>query len=139
VYVVAYLIGAGMEHYIPSGAKTLRGITVAGVVVFLIGAVIAAWGLLLFYRQRTTTTPGEVSKLLVTWGPYRFTRNPMYVGLTLAYIGEAGILKQAWPLALLPFVLLYIQFIVVPLEEKRLSTAFPREYPQYCRSVRRWL
>lgn len=67
-------------------------------------AVIAGCGLVLFRKAKTTTVPGKLSGKLVTRGPYRFTRNPMYVGLILAYLGEAGLLKQIWPVVLLPFM-----------------------------------
>jgi len=74
----------------------------------------------------------------VTWGPYRFTRNPMYVGLVLAYLGEAGLLKQVWPVVLLPFTIAYLNWTVIPVEEAKLEEAFPYEYKQYRLQVRRW-
>nr|WP_242649497.1 methyltransferase [Clostridium kluyveri] len=55
-----------------------------GIVFFIIGTIVAAWGLIIFHKVRTTTVPGEISAILVTTGPCRFNRNPMYVGLTLA-------------------------------------------------------
>ena len=107
--------------------------------MFAIGAVIAAWALLIFRKARTTTVPGRTSSKLVTWGPYRFSRNPMYVALTLAYLGEAGLLKQAWPIVLLPLVLAYLNWIVIPVEEARLTEVFGGGYEQYRASVRRWI
>src|SRR5262245_1694318 len=88
VFVLAYLIGVAMEYVWPLhlDAAAFLGIWIVGVVLFSAGVVIAGWGLLTFWRARTTTVPGEASSRLVTWGPYRFTRNPMYVGLTLAYL-----------------------------------------------------
>ncbi len=83
--------------------------------------------------------PGQASRLLVTRGPYRLTRNPMYVGLTLAYLGEAGLLRQIWPLAVLPLVLAYLEWMVIPLEETRLLETFGEEYEAYRRRVRRWI
>ena len=102
------------------------------------GAVVAGWGLVLFGKAKTTTFPGKLSGKLVTWGPYRFTRNPMYVGLVLAYLGEAGLLKQIWPVVLLPFTVAYINWTVIPVEEAKLEEAFPNEYKQYRLQVRRW-
>lgn len=141
VFVLAYLVGAGLEFVYPShtGTAPLHGISVAGVVLFAIGAAIAAWSLLLFFQARTTTVPGRTSCKLVTRGPYRFSRNPMYVGLVIAYLGEAGILKQAWPILFLPFVVGYLNWIVIPLEESRLTEAFGTDYEQYRVKVRRWI
>jgi protein-S-isoprenylcysteine O-methyltransferase Ste14 len=107
-------------------------------VLFAVGAVVAGWGLVLFGKAKTTTVPGKLSGKLVTWGPYRFSRNPMYVGLVLAYLGEAGLLKQIWPVVLLPFTVAYINWTVIPVEEAKLEEAFPDEYKQYRLQVRRW-
>jgi protein-S-isoprenylcysteine O-methyltransferase Ste14 len=103
------------------------------------GAVIAGWGLATFYRARPTTVPGESSNQLVTLGPYRFTRNPMYVGLTLAYLGEVGLLRQTWPLVTLPLVLAYLNWTVIPVEESNLTEVFGGAYAAYCRRVKRWI
>jgi protein-S-isoprenylcysteine O-methyltransferase Ste14 len=107
--------------------------------LFAIGTSIAGWGLLTFRRAHTTTVPGKASSQLVTWGPYRFSRNPMYVGLTLAYLGEAGILRQVWPVILLPLTIMYVNWIVIPLEESKLREVFGEEYERYRTRVRRWL
>jgi protein-S-isoprenylcysteine O-methyltransferase Ste14 len=96
-------------------------------------------GLLLFHRARTTTTPGETSNALVTRGPYRFTRNPMYVGLSLAYLGEMGLLAQLAPIITLLLVIAYVNWIVIPVEESRLRETFGESYVDYCSRVRRWL
>jgi protein-S-isoprenylcysteine O-methyltransferase Ste14 len=63
----------------------------------------------------------------------------MYVGLTLAYIGEAGLTRHVWPLVLLPMVILYVDRVVVPLEERRLQETFGDGYARYCGTVRRWV
>jgi len=141
VFVLGYLVGAGLELAIRPYPHTERpgGIAVAGGGVFGIGAVIAGWGWLIFRRARTTTIPGRTSSSLITRGPYRFTRNPMYVGLVLAYLGEAGMLKQLWPVILLPFILVYLNRVVIPVEEARLIETFGSEYEQYRARVRRWI
>ena len=141
VFILAYLAGVGVERLwrAHAAAATLVVPFAAGAGLFVIGAAIAGWGLVTFGRARTTTVPGKASSALVTWGPYRFTRNPMYVGLTLAYLGEAGILRQAWPLAFLPLVVAYVNWIVIPVEEAKLDEVFGIEYANYRRRVRRWL
>jgi protein-S-isoprenylcysteine O-methyltransferase Ste14 len=142
VFILAYVIGAGLEYVWPvrlggdvSGRVTLS----VGVALFTVGAVIAGWGLVTFHRARTTTVPGKASSRLVTWGPYRFSRNPMYVGLATAYLGEAFLLRQVWPAALLPLVLAYVNWVVIPVEQARLTEVFDAEYVDYQRRVRRWL
>ncbi|HVV72464.1 MAG TPA: isoprenylcysteine carboxylmethyltransferase family protein [Verrucomicrobiae bacterium] len=141
VFIMAYLLGVVLETLFPSHPSTPApaAVVVAGAVVFTTGALIAGWGLFLFRRSRTTTIPGRLSSSLVTWGPYRFSRNPMYVGLALAYLGEAGLLKQIWPLPLLLLIVAYLNWVVIPVEEGRLLEAFGPEYQQYQARVRRWL
>lgn len=142
VFVLAFLAGFAIQK--GTGAGVIHGDAAVagrnvGLVLFAAGAVIAGWGLTIFYRLRTTTVPGQCSRELVVWGPYRFTRNPMYVGLTLAYLGEAGILAQMWPLALLPLVLAYLNWTVIPVEEARLTETFGAAYEEYRGRVRRWI
>ena len=141
VFVLAYLVGAAIEFALPPAISpgVLRGAGAAGGLLFGVGAVIAGWSLLIFRRARTTTVPGESSSRLVTWGPYRLSRNPMYVGLALAYLGEAGMLRQLWPVACLPLVVAYLNWVVIPVEERRLAEVFGVEYERYRAKVRRWI
>jgi protein-S-isoprenylcysteine O-methyltransferase Ste14 len=141
VFVLTYLAGVGMERVLPLHVpiEALPGGSVAGGVVFVIGAAIAGWGLLTFRKARTTTVPGKASSQLVTWGPYRFSRNPMYVGLTIAYIGEAGILQQVWPMVLVPLCVAYVNWVVIPVEEGKLREVFGEEFERYRVRVRRWI
>jgi protein-S-isoprenylcysteine O-methyltransferase Ste14 len=63
----------------------------------------------------------------------------MYVGLSLAYLGEAGILRQTWPALLLPLTIAYVNWIVIPLEESKLKEVFGETYDRYRATVRRWV
>jgi protein-S-isoprenylcysteine O-methyltransferase Ste14 len=63
----------------------------------------------------------------------------MYVGLSLAYLGEAGLLRQGWPVLLLPLVLAYLNWGVIPVEESKLEETFPKQYAEYRAKVRRWI
>ena len=141
VFVAIYLAGVGLEYVWPAHAAiaTLAGVRLVVSALFCIGAVLAGWGLLTFRRARTTTVPGQASTQLVKSGPYRLSRNPMYVGLILAYIGEAGILRQVWPMFLLPFIVAYLNWVVIPVEEHKLTEVFGEAYKQYRGRVRRWL
>jgi protein-S-isoprenylcysteine O-methyltransferase Ste14 len=142
VFVLMYLIGAALERVWPVHLATdVSGSVTSGIgaALFIVGALIAGWGLVTFHRARTTTVPGKSSSRLVTWGPYRFSRNPMYVGLTIAYLGEAFLQRHVWPVVLLPVVLAYVNWAVIPVEQARLTEVFAAEYVAYQRQVRRWL
>jgi protein-S-isoprenylcysteine O-methyltransferase Ste14 len=141
VFVLAYLAGVGIEAVFHRGGffRDYKFLTPVGVVIFTFGAGLAAWGWILFRRARTTRVPGEASTTLVRSGPYRLMRNPMYVGLTVAYVGEAAILHQIVPLVLLALTIAYLNQVVIPVEEDRLRAVFGAEYEQYQNDVRRWL
>jgi len=141
VFVLSYLVGLLFEYVLPFDSVSPQAsiyIKVCGGLVFLAGVLLASWSLLIFYKVRTTTTPGEHSKILITKGPYRYSRNPMYISLVLAYLGEAGFLVHAWPVIVLPLLLLYLNRVVIPLEEKILANDFHGEYEAYCHKVPRW-
>jgi protein-S-isoprenylcysteine O-methyltransferase Ste14 len=141
IFVIGYLVGAGLEVlFLPRNAGPgSQLVGTIGIALFVLGAVIAGWAWTIFHRKGTTRVPGEASTALVMSGPYTVTRNPMYVGLTLAYIGEAGMQRQILPLATLLFVLAYVNWIVIPVEEKRLREVFGPAYDAYRLKVRRWL
>ena len=141
VFVLNYLFGVAVERLSPIviSPQAAQVSPISGAVLFAVGAVIAGWGLVLFRKAKTTTVPGKSSAQLVTSGPYRFTRNPMYVGLTFAYLGEAGLLRQVWPAILLPLTIAYVNWTVIPVEEAKLEEVFPGAYQQYRSRVRRWI
>jgi protein-S-isoprenylcysteine O-methyltransferase Ste14 len=139
LYVAGFLVGLGLELAFPVDRPSLA-VTLAGV---LIGAV--GWLLLdgvatrLFARAGTSMIPFKPSTALVTDGPYRFTRNPMYVGMAFLYVALAFALGLLWPLAVLPFVLLVVDRLVIAREEPYLERTFGEDYRAYRARVRRWL
>ena len=141
VFLLAYFVALIPQAYVPIELPpTLRHVVrIAGFILLSVGVALAVWSLTIFRRQRTTTIPGEQSRTLVTWGPYRFSRNPMYVSLTIAYLGEAGLFGQVWPLVLLAATLVYLNWTVVPIEEARLQETFGAVYDEYRTRVRRWI
>ena len=141
-YVLVYLAGIGLEWTVPIRLpiQVEPGVTMAaGIGTFLLGAAIAGWGWMTFHKAGTTRIPGKLSSELVTWGPYRFTRNPMYLGMAIAYIGEALIQRHVWPVILLPLVIGFVNWIVIPVEQTNMTAAFGDAYTKYQQRVRRWL
>ena len=142
VFILAYLVGFVLQLYLPSpvwSAKIVHIGLIAGFVLVVVGVAVAFSALSIFKKRSTTTIPFETPTSLVTSGPYRFTRNPMYVGLTLIYLGVAGTRAELWPVLVLPVLLGYVNFIVIPVEEGHLRDAFGDAYAQYVAGVRRWL
>ena len=142
VFVLVYLISLPLQlniRFPEFGEGVHQVVHFSGAAFLATGGILAAWSLFIFYRARTTTVPGKNSARLITTGPYRFSRNPMYISLTLAYLGEAGHLEHFWPVLFLPVVLIYINRVVIPLEEKILLSDFGEIYSTYYRKVRRWM
>jgi protein-S-isoprenylcysteine O-methyltransferase Ste14 len=109
-----------------------------GVALIASGLGLMLWGITTFTRARTAVYPNSPARQLVTSGPYRFTRNPMYLGLTAAYFGLALAVNSAWPLVLLPLVLGLLTTLVIEREERYLAGAFEQAYDGYRQRVRRW-
>jgi protein-S-isoprenylcysteine O-methyltransferase Ste14 len=107
----------------------------------LVGAGIglAGWFAWTMRRAGTPIDPYEAPTALVTEGPFRHTRNPAYVGVTLTYTGLSLLTGILWPLLLLPGVLLAVDRGVIQREERYLGKQFGAAYGDYRRRVRRWL
>ena len=97
------------------------------------------WAMVLFRRFRTSLIPVVPTATLVTDGPYRVTRNPMYVGLAFLYAGIALYFRLSWGLLLLPVVLVASYYLVIAREERYLERRFGDAYTRYSKRVRRWL
>lgn len=113
----------------------------AGIALAVAGVCIALSGTFAFRRAGTTINPlkPETTSALVTSGIYRYTRNPMYVGLALAVLGWAVYLTSAAAfLGPVVFVLYITRFQIVP-EERALASLFGATFADYRSRVRRWL
>lgn len=109
---------------------------VVGVACFL---VLDGRASVLFAKRKTGIPPWTPATTLVTDGPYRLTRNPMYLGMALLYLGLALGFGLMWGLALFPVVLLIIDRAVIKREEAYLEAKFDGAYNDYRARVRRWL
>jgi protein-S-isoprenylcysteine O-methyltransferase Ste14 len=139
-FIGGFLLGLIAHAYKPIPlAPSAPIVTRAGWIVFGIGLVVAHTGLLTFILAGTPWLPFSPATKLVTHGFYRFTRNPMYLGLTIAYVGLAAVLDTAWPLILLPLVLWGLIATVIKKEEEYLEQRFGDEYRAYKKRVRRWV
>ena len=112
----------------------------------ILGAVLVATGLFIASRAirlmtlvHTPVDPFEPTSAIVTSGPYRFSRNPIYLGLALAYLGIALALNATWAVVLWPLMLIAMTYVIVVREEKYLEAKFGEVYVQYKSKVRRWI
>ena len=109
--------------------------------ILALGILIAVSGVVAFRRARTTVNPmrPDGASALVASGIYRYTRNPMYLGMLLVLIGCAVYLARPWALLVLPLFVLYMNRFQIEPEERVLERIFGAEFEAYRRRVRRWL
>lgn len=112
--------------------------SVFGWLLVVAGFAMLVWGLATLVRFRTTFHPDRAASRLVVAGPYRYSRNPIYVAMTALYSGVALLANTLWPFLLLPVVLVIVAVLVIAREERYLARTFGEEYSQYCRRVGRW-
>jgi len=111
-----------------------------GIVFLALGALSAFWAFGLFAREKTDINPtSPTSRLVVTSGPYRFTRNPMYLGLVLFSTGVAFLVGSVPFFAVPLLVFAVANGVHIPFEEAKMRRLFGAEYDRYTASVRRWI
>lgn len=110
-----------------------------GTIVFVLALVLVAWAITTMTRAGSNVPTNLPSTTIVEAGPYRFTRNPIYLGMVLGLIGLAIAFNSLWLLmALVPFALV-IRYGVITREEAYLERKFGDVYRRYRARVRRWL
>lgn len=141
LFTIGFLIGWLLQrvHALPILPPSTATREPVGVGLVVAGLAFMFWALLTFFAARTPVIPNRPASRLVTAGPYRFSRNPMYTGLTVVYIGLTLVINSAWPLLILPLVIMALLPMVIQREERYLNGAFGEEYVEYTRRVRRWL
>jgi protein-S-isoprenylcysteine O-methyltransferase Ste14 len=110
-----------------------------GAVPIVAGLGVVLWVATLFSRHKTTIKPGEVSTHLIAEGPFRFSRNPIYLSMILVLIGLAVVLGGLTPWFVIPLFVVVIMWNIIPVEEAMLAEVFGDEYAQYRARVRRWI
>jgi protein-S-isoprenylcysteine O-methyltransferase Ste14 len=142
LFVAGFLIALGLDRWVLQwrfGGSIRPTLVTGGWLLMLIGAFILIWAVLTFTRAHTAILPSRPARTIVATGPFRYSRNPMYVALSTMYVGLSLLAGKAWPLVLLPIVLVAVYAIVIRREEHYLASAFGDEYAAYRRRVRRWL
>ncbi len=139
IYLAALLVGLAMNQVHPLSVLPEAYRYVAGLGVMLGSFLIISFVVTRFRRAGTPFNVREPASTLVTDGPYRFSRNPGYVSLSLVYVGVGLLLNNLWVLVLLAPVLVAMHYGVVLREERHLEKVFGEQYRQYKSRVRPWL
>ena len=142
LFVAGFLLALALDRWVFSirlGGVSRPTLVVAGWLLIAAGLSVVLWGMLTFTVARTAILPSRPARTIVATGPFRYSRNPMYMGLSSIYIGLSLLMGMAWPILLLPVVLLSLFALVIRREERYLDDAFGEEYAAYRGRVRRWL
>jgi protein-S-isoprenylcysteine O-methyltransferase Ste14 len=139
-WALAAVVGTALNWLIP-----MRFVPVSlsaawlGGTVFVLALVLFAWAVTTMTRAGSNVPTNLPSKTIVASGPYRFTRNPIYLGMMVSLIGLAIAFDSVWSLAALVVFFLVIRYGVVAREEAYLAQKFGDVYRSYRTNVRRWL
>jgi protein-S-isoprenylcysteine O-methyltransferase Ste14 len=134
-HVVGLIIGAILHIF--SSKQIFQQLWLGHIIgwpLIVVGIGLCAWSVI-EAKEMNIANPDRLLKS----GPYTFSRNPMYVGWTLIYMGIAFAANSIWIISLLPIVLIYIHFVDVRKEERFLEEQFGDEYRQYQKQVRRYI
>jgi protein-S-isoprenylcysteine O-methyltransferase Ste14 len=141
--LIAILAGVGLQYVwpmdvgaaIPRVARYWIGGTIFGGAVLLLGG----WSVLIMRRSGQSENPWKPTTQIIERGPYRLTRNPMYLQMVVACVGVAVVLANVWILILVPVCAWALQVLAILPEEEYLERKFGEQYLAYKRRVRRWL
>lgn len=132
-----------MAKFLPQSGFIIPHSTLLGWLVLLAGYMLLLSGIITISRRRTTVRPGKNSlpkaTVLVTTGVYQYTRNPVYLGMTIMLVAWAIFLENAVSIAgIILFVAFITKYQIIP-EENALGEIFGEAYTQYKKRVRRWI
>jgi protein-S-isoprenylcysteine O-methyltransferase Ste14 len=138
VYLAAILVGSALQiawplHFLPPGIAPLGPVLIAAAAALFITSVRQ-------FRAAGTPVPGDSpSTAIVGSGPYRLSRNPIYVAFSLLQLGIATWAHSVWLLATLAVAVAVMALVVIPREERYMARTFGDRYLDYKRRVRRWV
>lgn len=137
--LVLLLLAALLTPALPIGSFTIPFHAAIATLIILAGIGFSAAGFFTFKFRQAPVRPGAEPTQLVLTGPYRITRNPMYLGLLLFSIGCLVAIGSIWFVVPPVLFFLLMNFRLIPFEEQLMKEHFGAEYDAYLRRVRRWL
>ena len=141
IFGAVFVAGLGLDSLVSSSRLDGHTFLRMAVALFLglVGAALGVSAVLAFRKAGTNVLPERPSIAITTQGAYRFTRNPMYLGLSCLYAAAALVIAKPMTLIILPVAMLIVHHGVVLREERYLEAKFGETYGAYRQRVRRWL
>lgn len=139
LYAAAFAIAYGLNLAWPLPVLPQPLNRWVGIALGLVGAALILWGIVSMRRAGTNIHPEKPATALVEAGPFRFTRNPLYVALTILFVALSVEMNMAWGFVLLVPLLVLMHYGVIRREETYLEEKFGDAYRAYRSRVRRYL
>jgi protein-S-isoprenylcysteine O-methyltransferase Ste14 len=139
LFVIPILASVVIEWLAPTSLVHGAMRWLLGGFIFAAGIALNIGGFIVQKRAGTDPIPFNPTTRIVTQGVYRFSRNPMYIGLASCALGIAVLIDSAWTLLAVPIGLVLIDRIVITREERYLERKFGEKYLSYKHRVRRWI
>jgi protein-S-isoprenylcysteine O-methyltransferase Ste14 len=140
-YIIIFIASVLIQKQIPIADSLFQKVTfkIIGVIFIIASSFFLARSLMQFFQSKNTVVLIKPATTLQTTGIYEISRNPMYVGLILLYLGITCFIGNWWNIIFLPVLMLIMQSYVIKREEKYLDLEFGQQYTDYRKRVRRWL
>jgi protein-S-isoprenylcysteine O-methyltransferase Ste14 len=139
LYSGTLVVSLLLHWFKPWGLPHMLPVRIVGIGLIAAGLTLGVWGQRTLRRAGTNVNPREPTLAIVSDGPYRFTRNPLYVALIGLYLGITLAVGTVWPLVFLIPVLLITHYGIIKREERYLAGKFGEPYGAYMARVRRWI
>ena len=136
---VAILLMFALGYYFPGPTVVTPPWPFVGMILMLAGVAISGWASTAFARADQAFKAGRAKSALATDGPYRFSRNPLYLGMIISLCGLALMMAVRTPWIVPPLFAVAMDLLFVRPEEKQLGASLGRAYRDYCAKVRRWV
>ena len=138
-FIILLILSVLLNFIFPVPAFLSPPFTYFGFLIIGFGFIMALWSRSLFLKNSTTLQLSEAPTSLVTSGPFRISRNPLYLGMASILLGVAVLMGTLVALAFPVIFVTLIEFFIIPGEERMLENLFGEPYWDYKKSVRRWI
>lgn len=139
IFLASILLGMGIQRVVPLGLIGGGLGDVLGLLLSLAGLLLVVLTARELFKARTTIRPDRGATSLIKAGPFRISRNPIYLGFAMLQVGVGLTLDNAWILLLVGVDILLLNRFVIVREERYLEATFGPAYRDYCSRVRRWI
>ena len=141
IFGIGLVVGFSLEYFVPLSFKSVA----PALLLYGIGGIFLLFGIALvlltrwqLFKAGQSSKPGKPTKRLLTTGVFAYTRNPIYVGVAVAFAGLSISANMPWLLIVLIPILVLVRYVLIGPEERYLEQVFGDEYRRYAASVRRW-